>query len=690
MLSSSLRLFVIVILAVAGGIATAGERFTPKHVASMRSAGSAMMSPDASHVAYLLLVPRDPYADDFEDGPPWGELHVVRLSDDSDHPFISGQVNIEAIKWSGDSKSIYFLAKRGKDKHKCLYKIPLEGGEAVRVLSHDEDISSFSLAPDEKRVAFIAEKEAGKEKEKLKKKGFAAEIYEEDYQPELVWVSELGDKAVKPKSLELEGSASELHWSPTGDRLAVGLAPTPLIDDEYMKRKVNVVDVAAGKVVQRIENPGKLGDVRWSPDGAHLAMISAEDIHDPSPGRLLVADVETGSLKDVLPKLEGHIGAIAWQDNDTVMFVSDEGLRTAFGKVDIDGSNKKIIVAPEDGPVMTSLTLSKDGMSGAFVASTPQFPGEVFAMKHGETSLRRVTDSNPWLKNMEFARQEGVTFKARDGQTIQGVLIHPLEEQKGQAYPFILCVHGGPEAHESNGWLTNYSRPGQVATANGYAVFYPNYRGSTGRGVAFSKLGQGDEAGKEFDDLVDAVDYFVGTGLADKSKVGITGGSYGGYASAWGATAQSEHFAASVMFVGISDTLSKKGTTDIPNEDFLVHTLAKPWDDEGKWKFFLERSPIYHAKKSHTPILILAGKADTRVHPSQSMELYRHLKTLNQAPVRLVFYPGEQHGNRKAAARLDYNIRMMQWFDHYLKGPGGKPPAMEVDYGLKKKEKEDE
>jgi dipeptidyl aminopeptidase/acylaminoacyl peptidase len=613
---------------------------------------------------------------------------VVDLRDDSDHAYISGQVNIEAIKWSGDSKAVYFLTKRGKDKHKSLYRIPLEGGEAVRVLSHDEDVSSYSLSPDEKRVAFIAEKETGKEKEKLKKKGFAAEIYEEDYQAELVWVADLGEKAEKPKSLALEGSASELHWSPAGERLAVGLAPTPLVDDEYMKRKVNVVDVAAGKVVQTINNPGKLGDVRWSPDGAHLAIISAEDIHDPSAGRLMVADVETAVLKDVLPKLEGHIAAIAWQDNNTVMFVSDEGLRTAFGKVGIDGANKKVIVAAEDGPVMTGLTLSKDGMNGAFVASTPQHPGEVFVMKHGEKAPRRITDNNPWLKDMEFARQEAVTFKARDGLELQGVLIHPLDEKKGEAYPFILCVHGGPEAHESNGWLTNYSRPGQVAAANGYAVFYPNYRGSTGRGVAFSKLGQGDEAGKEFDDLVDAVDHFVGTGLADKGKVGITGGSYGGYASAWGATAQSEHFAASVMFVGISDTLSKKGTTDIPNEDFLVHTRATLWDDAGKWQFFLERSPIYHAKKCHTPILILAGKNDPRVHPSQSMELYRHLKTLNQAPVRLVLYPGEQHGNRKAAARLDYNIRMMQWFDHYLKGPGGTPPGMEVDYGLKEKKKE--
>jgi dipeptidyl aminopeptidase/acylaminoacyl peptidase len=229
----------------------------------------------------------------------------------------------------------------------------------------------------------------------------------------------------------------------------------------------------------------------------------------------------------------------------------------------------------------------------------------------------------------------------------------------------------------SNGWVTTYSRPGQVAAARGFAVFYPNYRGSTGRGVDFSKLGQADAAGREFDDLVDGVDALIDRGLVAKDKVGITGGSYGGYASAWGATYYSHRFAASVMFVGISDDVSKIGTTDIPEEMFLVHHRKRLWDD---WDYFLQRSPIRHVEKNRTPTLILHGKNDPRVHPSQSLELHRHLKTLNQAPVRLVLYPGEGHGNRRAASRLDYNLRMLRWMEHYLQGPAGEPPAWKIDY----------
>jgi dipeptidyl aminopeptidase/acylaminoacyl peptidase len=312
----------------------------------------------------------------------------------------------------------------------------------------------------------------------------------------------------------------------------------------------------------------------------------------------------------------------------------------------------------------------------AFVAETAQHPGELFLVQGPGERPRRVTDSNPWLSEIRLARQEVVRFKARDGLALEGILIRPLDARQGQRVPLILTVHGGPESHDRNGWKTSYANAGQLAAGRGFAVFYPNYRGSTGRGVAFSKLGQNDAAGKEFDDLVDAVDHLVGIGLVDRAKVGITGGSYGGYASAWGATYHTDRFAAAVMFVGISDKISKVGTTDIANEEYLVHARKRPWE---AWQFFLERSPIYHASKSKTPILILHGKADPRVNPTQSLELYRHLK-LHGKTVRLVWYPGEQHGNRRAASRLDYNLRLMQWMEHYLQGPGGAPPPYELKY----------
>ena len=393
----------------------------------------------------------------------------------------------------------------------------------------------------------------------------------------------------------------------------------------------------------------------------------------------MVVSADGGELRDLLPNYEGHVRAIAWQDDDTVMFIGDEGVETVLGRVNIDASGRKVIVPPSD-VILSGLSLAKDGLRCVFVGSTAKHPGEVFYMALDDKGPRRVTDTNPWLGEMDFAAQEVIRYPARDKLEIQGILIRPLAEEKGRRYPLIVAVHGGPESNQHDGWLTSYSRPGQIAAAQGFAVFYPNYRGSTGRGVAFSKLGQSDYAGGEFNDLVDGVQALVERGLVDEKRVGVTGGSYGGFAAAWCATALTKHFAAAVMFAGVSDHVSKAGTTDIPNEMNLVHARRWPW--EGHWDWFRERSPIYHADKARTPLLIFHGEKDTRVAPGQSMELYRYLKTIGRVPVRLVLYPGEGHGNRKVGARLDYNMRMFRWMNHYLQGPGGAPPPPNIDYGL--------
>ncbi len=647
------------------------EKFTPKHVAKIQTVTAAAISPDGSKVAYILSVPRKPGLD--EDGPAYAELHVVG-PDGKSHPYVTGEVNIGEPTWARDGNSILFLAKRGKDEHRSLYKIDADGGEARKVVAFGSDITAFALKADGKRLAFLATEPDSKAKLDQKKKGFSQILFEEEIPPTRLWLATI-DSPKTPTEIKLVGSASELRVNPVGEQVALALAPTPSVDDNFMKRKV-CVTLAGPAGLVRFENQGKLGKVVFSPDGKYLAMITAADINDPAAGRLVIGEVETGTMKDVLPGYEGHVADIAWSDPDTVAFVGDEGTGTVIGTVNADGSS--LSSTPTAPLVVTSFSIAGNGRTAALVAQSPKHPSEVFRAEIGDGfKPTRLTDSNPWFAGMEFAPQEEVTYKARDGLSLQGILIRPLGVEAGKKVPLVLDVHGGPESHVKNGWVTGYSLPGQVLAAKGVAVFLPNYRGSTGRGVAFSKLSQGDPAGKEFDDLIDAVDHFVNNGLADRSKVGVTGGSYGGYATAWCSTRYSDRFAAGVMFVGISDKISKTGTTDIPDEEYLVHARRRPWDD---WQALLEHSPIYHVDKARTPLLILHGKEDPRVFPGQSLELYRFLKIRGQAPVRLVLYPGEGHGNLRAASRYDYNLRMIAWFDHYLLGKGGTMPPGEVAY----------
>jgi dipeptidyl aminopeptidase/acylaminoacyl peptidase len=647
---------------------------TPELVADLRSVASAVVSPSGTHVAYQLVVPRRPFVD--EDGPAWAELHVLDLATGKTHPFVTGRVNVSSLQWMPEGSAIAYLAKREGDEARALYAIPLAGGESRKLLEHAGGISAYSFSPDGSHVAFLSKEEPDPRKKELEGKGFKAEIFEEELLYTRLWIASL--PAGSARRLEVDGHLSNVLWSPAGERIVVTVAPTPLVDDSYMERRIRVVDSRTGEVVGRIDNPGKLGQIVWSPDGSRIAFISAEDINDPLQGRLMVVAAQGGQPTDLLPGYLGHIAGVAWRDERTLVYTADEDLHTRVGEIGVDGDGLRTLVAP-GGSILHGLTVSRDGRILAFTGDSPAHPDEVFVSSEEGAEPRRMTDSNPWLADLALAPQEEVTWRGRDGLELRGLLIRPLSEEPGRRYPLVVQVHGGPESRYDDGWLSGYSAPGQVAAARGMAVFYPNYRASTGRGVEFSKLDHGDMGGKEFDDIVDGVDHLIESGLVDPDRVGVTGGSYGGYATGWLTTRYSERFAAGVMFVGISNQISKVGTSDIPNEMFLVHNRMRPWED---WQLFLERSPVYWAGNSRTPLLILAGKDDPRVHPAQSLEMYRYLRLRGGAPVRLVFYPGEGHGNAKAAARYDYSLRALRWLEHYLSGPGGDKPPAQMQYPL--------
>lgn len=648
--------------------------FTALDVARTRSVSQALVSPDGSRVATVVSEPRLPWTEGGEDGPARQHLYMVDPASGIQRPFLTGEASVSALSWTADGAQLAFLDTRGDDEHTSLYLLPADGGEAQRAHGHTTDIEGYALSPDRSRIAWLATPDVDAATKAARDKGFDAKVYEEQDRMAQLWVAPLGGTAEAP--LALDGHVSDLSWA--GDQLLVALASSPRVDQHYMDRTFVLVSPDDGSETARFSTPGKIDRVKASPDGQHVAFIAAETRDDPSPGRLQVFDRQ-GEKVDLLPNLEGHVDDITWLDEDTLYYVASIGCESQVGQVDLDGTNT-VIVAPGTLNVR-SLSASASGKQVALVADHPTHPSEAFFLSAGTEGVTRLTDSNPWLADIAMPKQEVIEWRARDGKTIQGVLVHPLGRAEGERVPLVVVVHGGPEAHEDNGWKTAYSRPGLLGAQAGWAVLYPNYRGSTGRGVAFSKLDQHDYAGREFDDIVDGVKHLVKQGLVDEDKVGITGGSYGGYASAWGATKLTKVYAASVMFVGISEQISKFGTTDIPNEMYWSHARAWPWDE---WKFFDSRSPVRFTKDADTPLLILHGENDTRVHPTQSMMLYRYLDTLGKVPVRLVLYPGEGHGNRRAASRLDYTLRMMRWFTHYLEGGDrhAEPPPPELELPL--------
>ncbi|MEM8816885.1 MAG: S9 family peptidase [Pseudomonadota bacterium] len=665
-----LTLLFVTLLFVPGALVAAPPALSLEEIVGLERVTAVQMSPAGDRIAYLKSVPRTVYVE--ADGPAHVELHVVDFEGLS-RPYVTGPLAISAFAWSADGEHIFFVAKRDPEApFNALHRIAVAGGEAEQVYGHSSDIASIHPSPDGKTLAFVATDAPPAKTTELAEKGFRALVYEESLQESHVWLLDL-DSGVAARH-DLPGNASTFAWNADGSVYAVALAPTPLVDDVFTSRDIHIVDAASGKLQNAIGSVGKLGAFAFSPDGERMAYVGSVDIHDPKDGRLYLSSADGGERRELVPGYMGHINGFLWVDDRRIRW---HGHRGAWSEVELldTAATREAGPAPDSGPIVRALHAHPGQAVAAALADSPEHPPEVYLLEEGKAP-KRLTDSNPLLAERAGARQEVISYRARDGLELEAIVVHPAKKSRS-GNPAIFVIHGGPEAHISNGWSSAYSRPAHALAEDGYLLAYPNYRGSTGRGVEFSKLGQNDYAEEEFNDIVDLKRHLVDEGLIDGDRVGITGGSYGGYATMWSASALTEEYAAAVAFVGISNQISKFGTGDIPLEMYNVHARTWPWDD---WMWMLRRSPVYHAGKTKTPLLIMHGDADPRVHPAQSLEMYRFVKLQTETPVRLVFYPDEGHGNRNTAAQYDYGLRFVRWMDHYLKGPGGEPPPYELDH----------
>lgn len=628
---------------------------------NIKNVNEAVISPDKKYIAYTLSVPR-PLID--RPGNNYSNLFIYDLSNRTTKDIFERNLNITSIQWSKNSKNIFFLSRLNEDKFIQLYSISIDGGEPEKIFSVEENIISYSLSPDGNKIAFVRNDDVNPKKSELLSKGFDAEIYEEEYQNRTLYLYDINSKTIKQITKSV--SVFEFSWSPDSKTIAAAIADKSLVDDSYMFKRIFIIDTETGDNYKLVDNPGKLTHLSVSPDGKHLAFVSASSINDAVSGSLFVCQIPNkksfSELKNYSKGFEGSVISVKWKDNYTVIFNAEEGVDITLSEQNIISDKRKILI--EGGKIVFNQFNFIDELF-AITANTAYHPNELFIFNSKTNQIDKLTNHNSWLNDIKLAKQEKIEYFARDGLRIEGVLIYPLNFEEGKRFPLINYIHGGPEAAIQNGWNTNYGSWGQFAAAKDYFVFMPNYRASSGRGVDFTMMGFGDLAGKEFDDVIDGIDYLIKKGYVDSSRVGIGGGSYGGYFSAWAATKHTDRFAASVVFVGIGNQISKRYTTDIPFEDYFVHWGFWIYENEN---LVWERSPVRYAHLCQTPTLILHGKEDPRVHPSQGLELYRALKLHSKAPVRLVFYPGQGHGNTKNTARYDYLVRTMEWFEYYLKG----------------------
>lgn len=669
---------------------------TPEDALSVRRSYHADISPDGKLIAYTLYVPREATE---EPGGAFSELHLVSVESGETVPFVTGEVNVGSPAFSPDGRRIAFTMARGEKAKRQVWLIPVGGGESVQLTSSETGVGSFRWHPDGTKIGYVALEPKPKVEKELEEKGYGFVYFEENLRNNELWLvdADPGSSPRKGEKLTDGVNVTGFEFAPGGGRVALTLTPKNLIDHVYMFEKIHILDLESGGIERLTDNPGKLGNFAFSPDGKKIAYAAALERKDHAVSQAFVIDAGGGEELNLTPSaFRGHVEWVGWKDDGTVCYLASEGVWNTLNTVSAGGGKRKTILdSSRTGVVFDPPRFTEDFRHFAMIAGSPEIPGDVFYWERGSKDMKRLTVFNPWIGERDLGRQEVVTYEARDGLEIEGLLVYPVGYEEGRRYPLIVTVHGGPESHYGNVWLGSYFHPAQVLAGKGYLAFYPNYRASTGYGVEFAAEGYMDAAGGEFDDIADGIDFLVAEGLADPDRVGLGGGSYGGFAAAWFSSYYTEKVRAVTMFVGISDLVSKRGTTDIPYEELYVHSGKKLDADWDQWEFSIKRSPIYWAHQSETAVLILGGKSDTRVHPSQSLEFYRRLMMNDHPAVRLVQYPGEGHGNRKQPGRIDVLYRHLQWYDWYVmeKRPidGPMPPLLiHGDYGLELDEAEDE
>ncbi len=685
-LVAALGFTILLIPAVYGADPASDDVFLPEDILEIKTCGSARISPDGKWIAYIVYVPRKP---DEKPGGSYGELYVASVETGKSRPFITGKVNVSSPHWSPDGSEIAFRMARGEEAKTQVWTIPLDGGEATQVTHSKTSVLTFQWHPDGNSIAYVATTPKTKLEKELDKKGYKFIFYEEDLKHRNLYIVNIqSDGESEARQITNDLTIWSFEFSPNGKTIAAGASTMNLIDHRYAFQKIYLIDVGSGKAERLTDNPGKLGNYAFSPDGSKIAYAAGLLQEDHAVSQVLVIPVTGGSAQNLTPEdFKGHVNWVQWKNKDTVLYRSGEEVWSVLSTVRSSGGKRKIILHANDskgaGIIFGAPHYTKDFEHFTFVGSAPDIPGDLFYWRSGK-KVERLTTLNPWINEKRLGKQEPIWYTARDGTKIQGILIYPVDYQAGKKYPLIVHVHGGPESHYYNGWMSRYFDPAQVFAGKGYFYFAPNYRPSTGYGLDFVLPSIGDAAGVEFDDVADGIEHLIKEGMADPERVGLGGGSYGGYAAAWFASYYTRYVKAVCMFVGISDLISKRSTTDIPYEELFVHSGKKL---EEMWEFSLKRSPIYYAHQSQTAVLIVGGADDPRVHPSQSLEFYRRLKMNEHPAVRLVQYPGEGHGNRKQPGRIDVLNRHIQWYDWYVKDKNplqGSMPPLDISeyYGL--------
>ncbi|HEY7292122.1 MAG TPA: S9 family peptidase [Vicinamibacterales bacterium] len=629
-------LFLGALLMVGATLAADGP-LTPEQTLDRRAIGDLEFSPDGARLTFTVAEP-------IKGTSRARALWMLDVKSGVARPLTFSGKNDASPRWAPDGSEIAFTSDR--EEPTGLYLLPLRGGEAERITGKDERVDAFRWSPDGTRIAILMrEAKSADLKARERDKDDGRAVDHDDRQPR-IWIVERASKHVRQLTAG-PWRLRQIEWLPDGKHL-VGVATDHPASNQWTDR-VYRIDADGGGFTEIAAPRGPIGAIVPSPDGSALAYVGAR-VDGPEPHDLYVQSLGGGKAVNLSESLDRPVNGPRWIDAQTLMVNVQRGFRTALATVSRSGRTEWL----DGGSVNPGAFARSSTGTVAFVGESTASAPELYLQSPGAPP-RAVTTLNAQWSSIPVARPEVVEYKGFDGVSIEAALLKPAG---AGPFPFVVLVHGGPTGR----WSDAFEPWGQLLAARGYAVLYPNVRGSTGYGQKFVEMNRADWGGGDYKDVMAGVDAMIARGVADAARLGIGGWSYGGYMAAWAVT-QTTRFKAAVSGAPVIDMASEFGTED--NSAYDEWFYGTPYE---RLDGFTKSSPMTFVKNVRTPTLLLQGEADLTDPIGQSQQFYRGLKHYN-VESSLVLYPREPHGLREEKHLLDRLNRVVAWFDKYLKTP---------------------